>query len=97
MKCSQCLHWHTKHGEAEFGQCNAVPEGSAVADGVSRGFDPYPADGGGDEAEARWELLRRKALQAAMAYLHSARRAELITAPNFFCALFAKHSPQRSR
>lgn len=90
MKCSRCCHWLDNSGEAGFGKCRAVHRGCAITDQASRGFNPYPAEGGGDQAEDRWQSMRDDALKSAMAYLdgEGMRGIELVTAPDYFCALF---------
>ena len=95
MRCDQCKHWfvETRRGYSEweakavgFGECKAVRQRWTIQDDASRDLDRW-AD---DAAEDRWTEARRNALKAARAYVQdgSEYRAELYTAPDFFCALY---------
>lgn len=92
MRCDKCKHWSDKSDEWEakevgFRQCMAVRERWVIQDEAS------PRWSGGDE---EWDTLvkaRQLALAAARAYVQdgSEYHAELLTAPDFFCALYSAH------
>lgn len=92
MRCDQCKHWMpSNEWEAQgvgFRECMAVRFRWAIQDEASSGIT-----WGSDHYITR----RREALIAAKAYVQdgSEYRAELYTAPDFFCALFAasEHEP----
>jgi hypothetical protein len=98
MRCDGCQHWKKESEneeweakEAGFGECLAVRERWRITDEVSP--KPYEADS--DEDENSFVAMRTSALQAARAYVQdgSQYRAELFTAPDFFCALFDAATP----
>lgn len=97
MRCDQCRHWlietRPNYGDWEaaevgFGECKAVRERWIIQDDAGCGLDRFSDE---PNAEDRWIEARRTALRAARAYVQdgSEYRAELYTAPDFFCALFA--------
>lgn len=101
MRCDECKHWFVddrpgyREWEAEavgFGECKAVRERWVVQDEANDGVRSWETVG--DEAEEQWMAKRRDALRAARAYVQdgSEYRAELYTAPDFFCALFEAKS-----
>lgn len=104
MECRTCQHWKptgTEDWTAEgvgFGECLGVRERWRIQDEAS---DKNP-DAKPDEDFWEWEAgkvptpgsreaVRRDALLAARAYVQdgSEYRAELFTAPDFFCALYS--------
>jgi len=95
MRCDRCKFWSDKEveigWEAEmigFRECRAVRERWAIQDGANDGVKFYPGDD--DAGEAAWIKKRNDALRASRAYVQdgSEYRAELVTGPDFFCALF---------
>jgi hypothetical protein len=82
-RCDKCKHWASQDGfdwEAHavgFGWCKAVRERWVIADEATA----ERIDG---------KAARQEALKASRAYVQdgSEYRAELITGPDFFCALF---------
>ena len=105
MRCDQCRHWkEDKHAGWEythsgFRTCAAVRERWEVMDEATRERELGWADGedGWNEWEGApappnsWTGVRVAALKAARAVVQdgSEYMAELLTAPDFFCALFA--------
>jgi hypothetical protein len=94
MRCDRCKHWDTKDAEvgweAEtvgFRECQAVRERWRIQD-EANGDKHYPGDD--EEAEKAWATRRIEALRNSRAYVQdgSEYRAELVTGPDFFCALF---------
>jgi len=109
MRCDQCEHWfvETRDGcrewEAEsagFGECKAVRERWVIQDEATAGETPWYQDDA-EDARERWSAKRLEALKSAKAYVQdgSEYRAELFTAPDFFCALFTEkpHRPTFSK
>jgi hypothetical protein len=104
MRCDECRHWRkegTEDWEAEavgFGWCIAVRPRWHIQDEATKGIecepDPEFEDWNPDSAPSpqSYEGRQRAALAAAKAYVQdgSQYRAELYTAPDFFCALFAQ-------
>ncbi len=90
MRCDQCKHWESSDGkdwtanEAGFRRCLAVRERWTIQDEASQGLS-YGGGGGSNYASTR-----KNALIAARAYVQDGSEyfAELLTAPDFFCALF---------
>lgn len=92
-RCDGCKFWGLKPGNpsweagrAGFGQCAAVRERWEIMDEASSSY------AGDTEAEEdKFSEMRVEALRKARAYVQdgSEYRAELFTAPDFFCALFA--------
>ncbi len=88
MRCDECRHWATEEWlqwdwEANgigFRQCMAVRERWKIQDAVCD-------QRSGDEHIE----MRKQALKATRAYVQdgSEYHAELITGPDFFCALWA--------
>ena len=93
-RCDLCRHWNkdseNQEWEAEragFGECLAVRERWRIMD--ESGPRDWKAK---DEAGAEAYIQRRiEGLKAARAYVQDASEyhAELFTAPDFFCALYA--------
>ena len=90
-RCDQCKHWKNESDNQEwealsagFGECLGVRERWVIQDEASEGI---PYDG---KDEGAFSRSRREALKAARAYVQdgSQYRAELFTAPDFFCALY---------
>lgn len=102
MRCDQCVHWRlagTHDWTAEgigFGECLGVRERWTIQDEAGREAieNDYP-EYENEAEETLWEDARRSALLAARAYVQdgSEYRAELFTAPDFFCALFTPSPP----
>jgi hypothetical protein len=97
MRCDRCKHWNAGSGhedweakKAEFGECMAVRARWIIADEASEGIERFDAEFS-EAAEQRWIDARAAALRKARAYVQdgSEYRAELYTAPDFFCALYA--------
>jgi hypothetical protein len=103
MRCDECAHWRKdsdnqqwEPSRAGFGECVGVRERWRIMDEASEGLawgsgeeglDPYS-----DELPAEsFTMVRIAALKAARAYVQdgSEYHAELFTAPDFFCALWA--------
>lgn len=89
MRCDICVHWKVDEHDWEatavgFGECKAVRERWTIQDEASEGLD---WDGSDDD---EYSKVRAAALRKSMAYVQdgSQYHAELLTAPNFFCALF---------
>ncbi len=95
MRCDQCEFWDKDDSEewqprgAGFRQCFAVQERWRITEPIAKSYTtPY-----GNGTDTPWEIVEeaeRAALRAARAYVQdgSEYRAELITGPDFFCALF---------
>ncbi len=89
MRCDECRYWvkgdrqDWESSAVGFGWCSAVRERWKITDGIRWG--------GGDEAWEGYVTAKNAALTAARAYVQdgSEYRAELITGPDFFCALWA--------
>jgi hypothetical protein len=97
MRCDQCKHWSDKPEqvgwEAEdigFRECKAVRERWIIQDAANGDVKYYTGDD--DAGEEAWTKRRVDALKASRAYVQdgSEYRAELVTGPDFFCALFEK-------
>ncbi len=94
MRCDSCKHWSDNAEEWEakdigFRQCMAVRERWVIQDEAPR-WHPV----GVDEHRGKfdhYQKIRRDTLAASRAYVQdgSEYRAELITGPDFFCALWA--------
>jgi hypothetical protein len=82
-RCDQCKHWVVYDGydweamNAEFGLCRGVRERWKITDEASK-----------DRINDR--ELRAAALKEAKAYVQDGSEyvAQLVTAPDFFCALY---------
>jgi hypothetical protein len=92
MKCEACKHWKKGSDNEEweaagagFGECEGVRERWVIQDEASEGVERD------SDEEGEFATKRREALKAARAYVQdgSQYHAELFTAPDFFCALFA--------
>ncbi len=93
MRCDQCQYWDKEYidwasKETNFGKCTAVQERWEIENQATLTFKEQ-----GFERPRDWEKylsLEREALKAARAYVQdgSEYRAELVTGPDFFCALF---------
>jgi len=88
MRCDLCKHWKKDSDNEEwesksagFGECLAVRERWRIVD------DGVPRD---TKFEDGYTEKVGEALKSARAYVQdgSEYRAELFTAPDFFCALF---------
>lgn len=95
MRCDRCKHWKRDSDNEEweakvagFNECVAVRERWRITDEAS-GRLPY-GDLDEDGPEHPFVKARIAAIKAARAYVQdgSEYRAELFTAPDFFCALF---------
>jgi hypothetical protein len=93
MRCDLCKHWKKDSEEWEanavgFGECLGVRERWTIQDEASEGVE---WDG---EEEGAYMKRRREALKSARAYVQdgSEYHAELMTAPDFFCALYLPRS-----
>jgi hypothetical protein len=91
MRCDKCKFWKDKSenpeweaGEAGFKQCLGVRARWRIQDEASSGIEWDNVE------EGQYMKRRREALKNARAYVQdgSEYRAELFTAPDFFCALF---------
>jgi len=89
MRCDQCEHWKRdpEDWEAEsvgFRLCTAVRPRWRIEDEAAAAVRQSGS------AEDDWRRANREALQSARAYVQdgSEYRAELLTGPDFFCALF---------
>jgi hypothetical protein len=92
MRCDGCKHWKKGSDNAEweaesagFGECLGVRERWVIQDEASEGMKWDSED------NSSFVTKRVEALKAARAYVQdgSQYRAELFTAPDFFCALHA--------
>lgn len=100
MRCSQCKHWKPDDGQdweatrAGFRECSAVRERWRITEDAVGGFEKWPGGPGVDWENDAGALAYKKAqtdaLKAHRAFVQdgSEYRAELYTAPDFFCALF---------
>lgn len=91
MRCDQCAHWADKSDEWEaqavgFCQCMAARERWRIQDQASEGVE------WDSEEDGAYMAKRRDALKAARCYVQdgSQYHAELMTAPDFFCALYVE-------
>jgi hypothetical protein len=88
MRCDQCKHWKPidewEALSAGFRQCMAVRERWEIQDEASSGIE-WSYDENGEYIKRR-----KDALAAAKACVQdgSEYRADLLTGPDFFCALF---------
>lgn len=94
MRCDQCKYWDTQEIEPEwdaeaigFHKCKAIRERWKIQDEASQGLDWDSSN-----ADHTWAKVRNDALKASRAYVQdgSEYMADLVTGPDFFCALFAK-------
>lgn len=90
MRCDGCRHWTEEPEEWEakavgFRECRAVRERWRIQDDASSGIE------WAGEEDGAYMQARRDALKAARAYVQdgSEYMAQLYTAPDFFCALWA--------
>ena len=90
MRCDTCKHWSGGSDEWEandvgFRQCMAVRERWKIQD------EARPRWSGGEAEYDSYIEARKKALAACRAYVQdgSQYRAEFMTAPDFFCALYS--------
>src|SRR3712207_2378321 len=95
MRCDECKHWKRDSDNEEweakaagFNECVAVRERWRITDEATKGLAYGNLEG--DEPDHPYVAARFNALKAARAYVQdgSEYRAELFTAPDFFCALF---------
>jgi len=93
IRCDRCQHWQkdSKNEEWEargagFGECEGVRERWRITDEAVLGLR-WDQDGGSAE---EFNVKTTAALKRSRAYVQdgSQYRAELFTAPDFFCALF---------
>lgn len=93
MRCDGCKHWQADSDNQEwearkagFGECLAVRQRWTIMDEAS---DRLARDTEADKEQ--YETVRIEALKASRVYVQdgSQYRAELYTAPDFFCALFS--------
>ncbi len=99
--CGSCKQWRIEEDydwEASlvgFNRCMAVRERWRIADEVSDNLEPM-ADK--EAAGDRWVKVRCDALTAARAYVQdgSEYRADLMTGPDFFCALYEHGTPEEA-
>lgn len=87
MRCDECKHWKFVANDWEaaaigFGQCSGVRERWRITDEASDGIK-------WGDGESEYVKRRKDALKAAKAYVQdgSEYMANLLTAPDFFCAL----------
>ena len=97
MRCDQCQHWkkdsENEEWEAKmagFGECLGVRERWRIQEDATKGIE------WDDSEDGAYMKNQKAALQTARAYVQdgSQYRAELFTAPDFFCALFAANNQQ---
>lgn len=88
MRCDGCQHWKKAEEDWEaqaigFGLCVAVKARWKITDKATIGME-------WDDEGSLFAKLRKDALRESRAYVQdgSEYRAELLTAPNFFCALY---------
>ncbi len=87
MRCDQCKHWESSNeweaNDAGFRRCLAVRERWVIQDEALKNV-------GYDGPDGTYVTTRKNALIAARAYVQdgSEYRADLLTGPDFFCALF---------
>lgn len=93
MRCDQCKFWKALPEEWEpaavgFGECERVRPRWVITDEASAGLE-WDSD-----EEGAYMRSRRDALRTARAYVQdgSEYRAELFTAPDFFCALYGERN-----
>lgn len=92
-RCDKCKYWAKSDGHdwqakgSGMNWCKAVRERWIIEDDASRDMKLASADRYSEYTKARHAALRE-----ARAYVQdgSEYRAELVTAPDFFCALFQK-------
>lgn len=103
VRCVECAHWRKgsdneewEASRAGFGECTAVRERWRIMDEASQGMaygfgDAETAYDGTEPPAHGYTAVRIAALRKARAYVQdgSEYHAELFTAPDFFCALFA--------
>lgn len=96
MRCDECRHWKKESENEEweakmagFGECLGVRERWRIQDEATKNLEWDDAEDGA------YMKAQREALQAARAYVQdgSQYRAELFTAPDFFCALWNAPAP----
>ena len=103
MKCAGCKHWTKDIDQhdwsaagAGMARCAAVrPRWKIQDEAVSGKIEHTDADDEYDvPPKGAWALARSDALKAAKAYVQdgSEYRAEFITGPDYFCALFETKS-----
>lgn len=95
MRCDQCKHWDTAEIQPEwdaeaigFHKCKAVRERWGIQDEASHGLDWDASN-----EDGTWMKVRNDALKESKAYVQDGSQymADLVTGPDFFCALFADH------
>jgi hypothetical protein len=102
--CANCKHWTDEHSwdarAVGFKQCSAVRTRWSIEDEAVAGIDKYADDEPISEsnyegASAKWVAAHNAGFKKARAYVQdgSQYRAELVTGPDFFCALWAVLSP----
>lgn len=100
MRCDLCIHWHVhdqwETQSAGFRRCGAVRERWRIEDEAVGDIDRFPEDEPttehcSEEVGVRWLEAHQRAFQSARAYVQdgSDYTAELLTGPDFFCALFS--------
>ena len=104
MRCDQCRHWKKDSDNQEweasragFGECRAVRERWRIMDEAStniawgEGEEGWNDNSDDPPPPNSFTGVRVAALRSVRAYVQdgSEYRAELYTAPDFFCALFA--------
>lgn len=106
MRCDECRHWKPddeldwEATEVGFRECGAVRERWRITEDATKGW-AWPGgpkvDWDSDAAAVAYKKAKTDALIAGKAYVQdgSEYRAELYTAPDFFCALFAPVDTQK--
>lgn len=97
-RCDHCKHWKSGTDENEeweargvgFKECGAVRERWRITDEATTNLEYEDGD------TSQYQTRRKDALRAARAYVQdgSEYRAELFTAPDFFCALYSPQEPK---
>jgi hypothetical protein len=111
QRCDRCRYWKEdaqsgwEYRFSDFRLCTAVKMRSKVLDAATDGLGLGWADGEEDWDEYgdkppppnSWTGVRMAALKEARAVVQdgSDYMAELLTAPDFFCALFAEKEPEQ--
>ena len=90
MRCDGCNHWDTKEVQPEwdadaigFHKCKAVRERWEIQDEASKDLEWDSGEGNA------FSKSRADALKASRAYVQDGSQymADLVTGPDFFCAL----------
>lgn len=94
MRCDECRHWNRdaqssgwESDKIGFHPCSAVRERWVIQDEATPGRFP---DHKNKSAVEAWSAARSEALRASRAYVQDGSEyyAELVTGPDYFCALF---------